>query len=138
MEEIIINGINLNELSVQIKSIRQEASVLISQSIDLAKKLTKELVHAQTKEEIEEYANRVYAALKKASFISDVSGVKFSLPYNSSYNGYYDENTLSAMLEDSENTLLNDMVNQSNELRELLNLTYDMEYQSKHWDSSVC
>ena len=138
MEEIIINGINLNELSSQINSIREESSRLIGDNIELAKSLTKDLVKSNNKEEIEELASKAHLALQKASFISAVSGVQFDLPYNSSYSGYYDDETISAMLEDSDNELLNDLFNKNIELKNLLNLSYDMEYQSKHWNSSVC
>ncbi len=138
MEEIIINGINLNELNTQINSIRKESSQLIAENIELAQGLTKTLSESENKEEIEVCAVKAYAALNKANFISKVSGVQFNLPFNSSYSGYYDEDTLSAMLDNSENEVLNEVLEKNEDLKKLLNLAYDMEYQSLHWNSSVC
>lgn len=138
MEEIIINGINLNELSTQITSIRKDSSRLIAENIALAQELSKSIAQSKNKEEIQEKAKKALAALEKANFISTVSGVKFNMPYNSSYNGDYDENTLSAMLEESENEVLNELFEENKDLEKLLNLACDMEYQSMHWNSSVC
>lgn len=138
MEEIIINEINLKELSNQIKSIRKESSRLIAENIALAQELSKIIVTSTSKEEIEENAKKAYAALEKANFISGVSGVECNMPYNSSYSGYHDENTLSAMLENSENEILNEVFENNKDLEKLLSLASDMEYQSKQWNSSVC
>lgn len=138
MQQIIINGVNLNDIEAQINSVRQEATALISQNIELAQSLTKQLVVHNNKVEMREMAKNAYEALEKASFIGRVTGVHCSLPYNSGYSGYYDKDTLSAMLEDSDNEVLKELFAQSAELKALLNLACDMEYDSKHWDSSVC
>lgn len=138
MEDIIINGINLNDLQKQKIAILQEASVVIAENIDLAKSLTKQLVEHTDKVEMRQIAAKALHALEKASFISDVSGVQFDLPYTSSYSGYYDKDTLSAMLENSKNEVLNELFAQSEEVRALLSLVEEMEYQSKYWDSSIC
>lgn len=138
MEDIVINGINLNDLKNQINSIRQESSRLISENIQTAQELTKQLVKSENKEEIEVLAKQAYTALSKANFISGVSGVEFNMPYNSSYNGEYDDDTLSAMLEDTENEVLRPLVRENNDLRQLLDLSYSMEYQTQAWNASFC
>lgn len=138
MEEIVINGISLNDLQTKIHSIRKEASSLISNNIDLAITLSKEMVQSESKEEIKEKANKAYEALKKAQFISDVSGITCVVPYNSSYTGDYDDDTISAMLEDSENDVFNEVYKEDNTLSNLYNLAYDMEYQTKQWNASAC
>lgn len=138
MEEIIINGINLNELNAQITSIREESSKLIAQNIALSQELCKSILESTSKEDIQEKVKQALNALEKANFISNVSSVKFNMPYNSSYSGDYDENTLSAMLDESENEVLNKLLKENKDLKKLLNLAYDMEYQSMHWNSSVC
>lgn len=138
MEEIIINGVNLNELKKQINSIRQESMALIAENIQTAQELTKEIVESTSKEEIEQLASTAYAALRKASFVSNVSGVEYNMPYNSSYNGEYDDDTLSAMLDNTENDILRTTIKENEDLRNLLDLAYSMEYQTQAWNASFC
>lgn len=138
MEDIIINGINLAELQKNIHSIRKEASRLISENIRLAITLSKEIAQSKSKEEIKEKAVKAYEALQKANFISDVSGITCVVPYNSSYSGDYDEDTISATIEDSENEVLNEVYKEDNALSNLVNLAYDMEYETKQWNASAC
>lgn len=138
MEEIIINGISLNELQKQINSIRQESVQLIADNLALAQDLTREIVESTNKEDIESLATKAYAALRKANFVSNVSGVEYDMPYNSSYNGYHDEDTLSAMLENSENEVLRSLMKENQDLRDLIDLAYSMEYQTQAWNASFC
>lgn len=138
MEDIIINGVSLKELEKQLNSIRQEASNIISTNVDLAISLSKLIVESTSKEEIQESAVKAYEALKKAEFVSSVSGVRCDLPYNSSYYGDYDPDTISAMLEDSENEILNEVYDSIPELKKLVGLAYDMEYETKQWNASSC
>lgn len=138
MEDIIINGISLKDLERQLKSIRQEASEIISTNVELAISLSKLIVESTSKEEIQENAVKAYDALKKAQFVSSVSGVRCDLPYNSSYYGDYDSDTISAMLEDSESETLNEVYDSIPELDKLVSLAYDMEYETKQWNASSC
>lgn len=138
MKQIIINGINLNDLQQQILSIRKESSKLISENIQTAQDLTKQLVQSDNAELIQTLAKQAYEALSEANFISSVSGVEFNMPYNSSYNGEYDDDTLSAMLDDTENEVLKPLVRNNEDLRNLLDLAYSMEYQTQSWNASFC
>ena len=138
MEDIIINGVNLKELEKQLNSIRQEASHIIAINVDIAISLSKSIVKSTSKEEIQESAVKAYDALKKAQYVSRVSGIRCDLPYNSSYSGYYDDDTISAMLEDSESETLNEVYNSIPELRKLVDLAYNMEYETKQWNASAC
>ena len=104
----------------------------------MSQELCKSILESTSKEDIQEKVKQALNALEKANFISNVSSVKFNMPYNSSYSGDYDENTLSAMLDESENEVLNKLLKENKDLKKLLNLAYDMEYQSMHWNSSVC
>lgn len=138
MEDIIINGISLKDLERQLTSIRQEASEIISTNVELAISLSKLIVESTSKEEIQENAVKAYDALKKAKFVSSVSGVRCDLPYNSSYYGEYDSDTISAMLEDSESETLNEVYDSIPELNKLVNLAYEMEDETKQWNASSC
>lgn len=138
MEDIIINGISLKDLERQLTSIRQEASEIISTNVELAISLSKLIVESKSKEEIQENAVKAYDALKKAQFVSSVSGVRCDLPYNSSYYGEYDSDTISSMLEDSESETLNEVYDSIPELNKLVSLAYDMEYETKQWNASSC
>lgn len=138
MEDIIINGISLKDLERQLTSIRKEASEIISTNVELAISLSKLIVESTSKEEIQKNAVKAYDALNKAKFVSSVSGVRCDLPYNSSYSGDYDSDTISAMLEYSESETLNEVYNSIPELDKLVSLAYDMEYETKQWNASAC
>ena len=133
-KDIIINGVSINELKSQRAAIREGASKLISESIDLAKSLTQKLIDAENKEELEKLAAEAYEALETADVVSGVSGVTFYLEY---YDEYGDNSgIMSRKLECSENDLVTE--NWEGNVSKLYDLFDNMESQSRDWNSSNC
>lgn len=135
-EDIVINGVSLNELKRQRDSIRPGASALISEKIELAKSLTQTLVKSTNTEEIEQLAAQAYEALDSAKLVSGISGVNFYLPFYDSQNDYTEGETFSSMLEESDNEVLTE--NFKGGVKKLYNLFYEMESQSADWHASRC
>jgi hypothetical protein len=133
-KDIVINGISVNALREQRAAIREGASKLISENVELAQILTQKLVEVETKEELENLAVEAYEALSIANVLSDTSGVSYYLPY---YEDYGDENDkiCSHLLENSSNEVL---TTNFDTVRELCRLFYDMESQSREWHASTC
>lgn len=133
-QDIVINGISIHQLRTQRVAIREGASKIIAENVDLAQILTQKIVESENKEEIENLAKEAYEALNTANIVSDVSGVSFYLPY---YEDYGDENDkiCSNMLENSENEVL---VANFDAVRDLCHLFYTMESQSRDWHASTC
>lgn len=134
-EDIIINGVSVNELKKQRDAIKQGASKIISENIELAKKLTKKLLKSKKSEEILSLAKEAYEALDTANILSGVSGVTFSLPFYEEYGNYESDEIFSFKLEESENELVNE---NWDSISDLYNLFYEMESQSRDWHSSRC
>lgn len=132
-QDIVINGVSVNELKKQRAAIREGASKIISENIDLAKTLTQQLVESEDPKVIERLAQEAYTALDTANVVSGVSGVSFYLPF---YEEYRDEETYSSMLEESENELVSE--NWDGAVSKLYNLYEEMESQSRDWHSSRC
>lgn len=135
-EDIIINGVSVNELKRQRSAIRQGASTIISQNIELAKNLTQSLIASEDKEEIKKLAKEAYEALDTANVVSGVSGVDFFLPFYEEYGSYDGSEIFSSMLEDSDNELISEVWDQA--VGDLYELFADMESQSRDWHSSRC
>lgn len=135
-EDIIINGVSVNELKRQRAAIQQGASEIIAQNIELAQKLTQSLVVSEDKEEIKKLAQDAYEALDTANVVAGVSGVSFCLPYYEEYGGYSRSEILSRVLEDNDNELINEVWDEG--INKLYDLFYDMETQSRDWYSSRC
>lgn len=135
-EDIIINGVSVNELKRQRSAIRQGASTIISQNIELAKTLTQSLIASEDKEEIKKLAKEAYEALDTANVVSGVSGVDFFLPFYEEYGNYDGSEIFSNMLEDSDNELISEVWDQA--VGDLYELFSDMESQSRDWHSSRC
>jgi hypothetical protein len=133
-KDIVINGISINELRNQRVAIREGASKLIAENVDLAQILTKKIVESKNSKEIEDLAEEAYEALNTANIVSDISGVNFYLPY---YEDYGDENDkiCSHILEESDNEVLNEC---RSSIRKLCSLFYTMESQSRDWHASTC
>lgn len=133
-KDIVINGVSVNELQKQRAAIREGASKMISENIELAKILTNKIVEAEDKDQIENLAKDAYEALHTANQLSDISGVSFYLPY---YEEYGDENdqVCSTLLENSENTVLTE---NWSAVSQLCNLFNNMESQSRDWHASTC
>lgn len=135
-EDIIINGVSINELKKQRDAIREGAATIISQSIDLATTLTKTLVESEDKEEIKKLAKEAYEALDTAKVVSGVSGVTFFLPFYEEYGNYDRNEIFSRMLESVDNELINEVWDE--DISDLYELFDDMETQSRDWHSSRC
>lgn len=133
-KDIVINGISVNELREKRVAIREGASKIISENVELAQILTQKIVAVETKEELDNLATEAYEALHTASILSDISGVSFFLPYSEEY-GYDNEKVCSNILDNSDNQVLK--ANYS-AVRPLCNLLYDMESQSRDWHASTC
>lgn len=135
-EDIIINGVSVNELKRQRAAIKEGASEIIAQNIDLAQELTQQLVTSDDKEQIKNLAKQAYEALDTANVVAGVSGVTFCLPYYEEYGGYSRSEILSRVLEDNDNELINEVWDEG--VNKLYDLFYDMESQSRDWYSSTC
>lgn len=107
-KDIIINGVSVNELKKQRDAIRQGASKIISENIELAKSLTNQLVMSDSVDEIKKLAEEAYDALDTAKVVSGVSGVTFSLPFYEEYGNYESSEIFSHKLEQSENKLISE------------------------------
>lgn len=134
-QDIIINGVSVTELKKQRAAIREGASKLIAENIDLAKSLTQKLLESENREELQQLAGEAYEALDNAQVVSGVSGVTFFLPFYEE-GGYSSDEIFSSILENSENDLIHD--NWDGSLSSLYDLFYDMEVQSRGWHSSRC
>lgn len=135
-EDIIINGVSVNELKRQREAIREGAAQIISQNISLAQSLTEQLVQSEDKDEIKSLAKQAFDALDTASVLSGVSGITFFLPFHEEYGNYDSSEIYSSILEDCENELIDEVWDDG--VRELCELFYDMEAQSRDWNSSRC
>lgn len=135
-EDIIINGVSVNELKKQREAIRQGASTIISQNIERAKELTQTLVQSKDKEEIKKLAKEAHEALDNANVVAGVSGVGFFLPFYEEYGSYEGDEIFSNMLEENDNELLAEVWDES--ISQLYTLFYNMESQSRDWHSSRC
>ena len=137
-KDIIINGVSVNELKKQRNAIRQGASVIISQNIEIAKSLTKKLVESENKEEIKRLAKEAYEALDTANVVSGVSGVSFLIPFYEEYGNYDEDEIFSRVLEKEEND--NELISEvwDDAIGDLYELFSEMENQSRDWHSSRC
>lgn len=134
-KDIIINGVSVNELKKQRDAIRQGASKIISENIELAKSLTNQLVMSDSVDEIKKLAEEAYDALDTAKVVSGVSGVTFSLPFYEEYGNYESSEIFSHKLEQSENKLISENWDIISNLYYLFD---NMESQSCDWHSSRC
>lgn len=134
-EDIIINGVSVNELKRQRDAIKKGASKIISENIEKAKKLTNKLMSSDSADEIKILAQEAYDALDTANIVSGVSGVTFRLPFYEEYGNYESDEIFSHKLEESENKLINENWDL---ISDLYGLFEDMESQSRDWHSSRC
>lgn len=133
MKEIVINGINVQELQKQRDAIREGAVTLISDNLDLANELTHKLIKSENKEEIETLLKEAYEVLSMTNLVSDVSGVSFYLPYS---QDYCDDDEVVFSSELSRNGVLNKMWD--NGVQQLYSLYRKMEDKSHGWHASYC
>lgn len=133
-KDIIINGISVQELKKQRSAIRQGASAVIAENLNLAKSLTAKILTSQDKEEIKQLAEEAYDSLETVDVVSGVSGVTYFLPFYEEY-GDNDE-VYTRQLERSDNEVLQEVWSES--IQKLFNLFESMESTSREWNSSNC
>jgi len=134
-QDIEINGVSINKLLNDREAITQEASKIISDNIEKATKLVQILLQAEEDGVVDPLAKEAFTALDIASSVSAASGVHYYIPFSDDYGG---NDAISDMLEDTGNEILRAAWNTSDYLRKLLGLAYDMEADSKLWNSSNC
>ena len=148
MENIIIDGVDLSALKVKYDalakeqaemrgSIRKGSSKFLSDKSDEVTILTRQLADVETVEEGESIATQIIPLLKTISFVSDVSGVAYMIPYYHRQGEYYpDGDSLTHILEDGDN----DVLTESNSalLTELYRVAEGMESEVNEWNTSYC
>lgn len=143
--DIMIEGINITQLNNDLiekrKVMREGASKLMSENLELAKSLTKKLMASKDVEEIKKMALEAQRALEVVKMVSYVSDIEYYLPYSSNYDDHSD--IMSHVLdgdyydyddEEQYNELLNDLP----EVENLAKLFRKLEYQSGQWNTSFC
>lgn len=130
--DVIINGISVNELYKQRLAIKQEAAKIVSDNLEQAKLLTWQLSESEDPEEVKMLAEQAYEALHTAHLVSEVSGITYYLAYSSDYDSPSD--IFSRVLQDYDNPVLSD--NES--VKQLADLFSSMESNSAGWNSSWC
>lgn len=133
MKEIMINGINVQELQQKREEIREGAATFISDNLDLANELTHKLLKSENREEIETLLKEAYELLAMTNLVSDVSGVGFYIPYSQDYCDR-DEIVFSSAI--SRNKTLRELWN--NGAQSLFALYSKMEDKSHGWHASYC
>ena len=134
--DMIIDGINLQEFKKQKAYMASEAAKIIGQQLELAKSLTLKLIHSQDKDEIKQLAGQAYDALNQAKEVSEITGVTFLLPFYEEYGRYEDNEIFSYQLDTCDNPLFNEIWGTGSRLKQLCDLFEDMENQSRIWFSA--
>lgn len=147
MEQIIIDGINLTDLKAEYdalaakqatmrQSIRQGSSKFLSDKSDEVSTLASRLADVETEEEGVEIAKQLIPLLKVISFVSDVSGVAYTIPYYHRQGEYYpDGKSITSIVEDGDN----DNVEYVHEVfSELYHVAERMESDVCEWNTSYC
>lgn len=138
MNEIIIDGISINELRKTKQALQKGASKFIAESIAAATEIVKErLVNAASFGEAEQAAQEALALMENAQLVSGVSGVTFFLPYYEEYGGHEEENILSMVIENADHDTIGSYYG-GGTLSQLHSLLGSMEQTSLDWHSSTC
>ena len=140
MNDIIIDGISINELKKTKAALQQGASKFISDSISQVQEIVKErLVTATNYGEAEAAAKEALALLENAQLVSGVSGVSFFLPYYEEYGSYGDDDILSRMIDNIDRDITGAFYGASKgTVAKLYSLLEDMESTTRDWHSSTC
>lgn len=147
MEDIIIDGVNLNDLKVKYdalaaeqaalrNSIRKGASKFISDTLEQGKELVQSLINAEDEEEInvEEVSKKAYDLMSTVKFVSDVAGIAYTIPYYDRQSDYYpDGDSYTSQLEDC---AIGE--SESESFGKLWGLLEDMESDVSDWNTSYC
>lgn len=151
--EIIINGINMTELKARAAalaqeqqalrdSIKQGASQFIADNMKEALEAVATMKEAETKEDALAAATKAAELLEDISFVSDVSGVAYTLPHGDSsycYGGYSSDDIITSILEDGENENIEySWRDKDSPFTRLYNIAESMEQEVIEWNSSYC
>lgn len=143
MEDIIIGGYTIEELTKVQKAVKKDASKVISTAIKTATDNMDTLLQFPKEDEDEEFtaeekaqiialAREAGEALKLADLVSGISGVEYYLPYCNDWSsdGYF------YRFEGCDNGVqLFELIDENSEL---LGKLEDMEHQSRQWNTSTC
>jgi hypothetical protein len=143
MSKIIINSVDLTELKAKFdafakekyevqKKIKQGAAEFIAVQMKVAEEILKELLDNYDDLTYDEKLQKSQAAEKillDIKFVSELSGVQFSLPYYNRQSDYYPDGTpYSEKIDEIDCDILCD----------LCSVLEDMEYEVSEWNTSWC
>lgn len=148
MEQIIIDGINLSDLKVKYDALAKEqaemrSSIVKGSSKFIADTVKQALDHVQSMKDAEElsvaeqHATQAAELLRTVKFVSDVSGVSYSIPYYDRQSEYYpDGEPITTFLDDSDYVMYG--ADASDALQALYNIAEEMESEVNEWNASYC
>ena len=148
MEQIIIDGINLSDLKVKYDALAKEqadmrqsickgSSKFIADTVKQALDHVQEMKDAEELSVAEDHAAQATGLLKTVKFVSDVSGVSYSIPYYDRQGEYCPEGEpITTFFEDSDYVMYG--ANASKDLCALYNLAGEMESEVNEWNASYC
>lgn len=138
MEDIILNGVSINELKKQKSLIQKDAAKFIAdaqEKVEALAKSLKEAVEVEGEDQdidlINSICKEAIEVLQNIDLVSGISGVQYYLEYND-YNGYHDPDgpVITSLLED--NGIESDISNK------LYFLAEGMEAEVRDWNTSTC
>ncbi len=144
MSDIIIDGVNLNDLKTRYdalaieqvemrKSIAKGSAKFIADAVSEATNLIDEFIDDETVDG-KEQAVAATKLLKDARFVSMVSGVQYYLPYYNSQGGYHPDGTpYSEQIDEDGTDRFDDDV-----FTQLYGVLEDMEGSVAEWNTSYC
>lgn len=147
MTNLVINGVNLTELKAKFDAFEQEkagvreliregSSEYISVAINTAKGHIQSVLDAESTEDAEKFSILATESLANAKFVSEISGIEYSLPYYNSQADYSpDGDTYSSQLESGDNDFI-DFENPH--INGLYSLLENMESDVSEWNTSYC
>lgn len=136
-----LNGIELDVLVEQQKSIQQEANAAIASELTSAQALVEKLLSETDLEEIENLSEKVMEHLTNLKKVAQVANIEYCIPWDEEYCS--DDDTISTKLEEHEVVYSDAWDWQKRrdtfpQFQKLTSLIGDMEYNSKQWHSSTC
>jgi hypothetical protein len=137
MEDIIINGVSINELKAKKAAIQQGASQVIADSIAKGTELVQKLLDTEEGIDQEAVAKEALEHLEVAEVVSGISGVTFMLPYYEEY-GQYDSNEIYSMQLDEAEHIKFSWEDRNSALYKLYSTLESMESDARAWHSSTC
>lgn len=145
-QDIVLNGVSINELLDAKQKIQKDAAKLIADSIDNAKRLVDNIFVCQDEDKIQSCAEEALEHLEVADIVSGVSGVTYFLQWDQeyaeeeAYTTKFDEieYTCEEGIEEEHKVLYNLLTSDNKKLKNLYNKLCQMENQSYGWHNSNC